>query len=166
MNKKLLLASVLLLICVLSVADFSLSAFAGDYEKPSPTEEPKPTEHKEEPTPTLTCTPTPEPSKEPTPTEKPSITPTPTITVTPTTQPSWTPTPTPTSNPSWTPTPTPTNGPTATPTPHVVTKSKGGKPVYAVKAIKKTPDTGAESFALLSLIPSILGGLYLRRGSK
>lgn len=44
--------------------------------------------------------------------------------------------------------------------------SKGGLPVYPPLAAKTTPATGAESLALIGLIPSAIAGLALRRKSK
>jgi uncharacterized repeat protein (TIGR01451 family) len=44
--------------------------------------------------------------------------------------------------------------------------TKGGLPVYPPTTAKTTPQTGPESLALIGLIPSALGGLYLRRKAK
>ena len=123
--------------------------------------------------------------------DKPKSTPTPTVpvpTATPTNKPTVTPTTKPTVTPTNGATPTPENNPTPTLTPvqsqeqtqeqtvnvynnkvvesEVVTTTAGGQPVYQAKVIAKTPDTGAESLAYLSLIPSSLAGLILRRKVK
>ena len=45
------------------------------------------------------------------------------------------------------------------------TMTKGGLPVYPPAQVKTTPETGAETIALFSLIPSALGGIFLRRNS-
>ncbi len=44
--------------------------------------------------------------------------------------------------------------------------TKGGLPVYPPTKATKTPDTGPESLALFGLIPSAIGGMFLRRKSK
>lgn len=41
--------------------------------------------------------------------------------------------------------------------------TKGGLPVHQPSQTKKTPDTGAEAFALFGLVPAGALGLYLRR---
>lgn len=46
------------------------------------------------------------------------------------------------------------------------TVSKGGLPVMPAPKITQTPATGAESFALIGLIPAAVGGIFLRRKSK
>lgn len=47
-----------------------------------------------------------------------------------------------------------------------VITTKGGNPVMPAPQITSTPSTGAESLALLGLIPAAVGGLFLRRRSK
>lgn len=44
--------------------------------------------------------------------------------------------------------------------------TKGGLPVFPPTEVKKTPNTGAEAFALIGLIPSALAGFALRRKTK
>jgi uncharacterized repeat protein (TIGR01451 family) len=44
--------------------------------------------------------------------------------------------------------------------------TKGGKPVYPTTTATTTPETGPEALALIGLIPSALGGAYLRRKTK
>ncbi len=54
-------------------------------------------------------------------------------------------------------------------TPNVVTNpttTKGGLPVFPPAQVKTTPQTGPEEWSLISLIPTGLGGLILRRKSK
>jgi len=46
------------------------------------------------------------------------------------------------------------------------TVTKGGLPVMPAPKMTQTPSTGAESLALLGLIPAAVGGLFLRRRSK
>ena len=151
MNKRLFIASFLLLICLLGAANFSLNVFASsedtqadailsDYDHTAPT-----------PTPTI-C-----PTETPTPTEVPSPTPT--------TEPTITPTATATPVPQQTQTQTQTTNVynTQIVETKVIETTKGGHAVYAPKPIKRTPDTGAEAIAFLSLIPSGLTGFILRR---
>lgn len=44
--------------------------------------------------------------------------------------------------------------------------TKGGFPVQPAPKMTQTPSTGAESLALIGLIPAAAGGLFLRRRSK
>lgn len=44
--------------------------------------------------------------------------------------------------------------------------TKGGLPVMPAPKMTQTPSTGAESLALIGLIPAAVGGLFLRRRSK
>lgn len=46
------------------------------------------------------------------------------------------------------------------------TTTKGGLKVFPPAKVQKTPDTGPEAVALFGLIPSAVGGLFLRRKSK
>lgn len=46
------------------------------------------------------------------------------------------------------------------------TVTKGGLKVFPPTTVEKTPETGPEAIALFGLIPSALGGLFLRRKSK
>ncbi len=46
------------------------------------------------------------------------------------------------------------------------TTTKGGLPVMPAPKMTQTPSTGAESLALIGLIPAAVGGLFLRRRSK
>lgn len=63
-------------------------------------------------------------------------------------------------------TPTPKKPATkVTPTTNPQT-TKGGKTVFPPTTAKKTPDTGPEALALIGLIPSALGGIFLRRKTK
>lgn len=55
---------------------------------------------------------------------------------------------------------------TATPTPVNPGVTKGGLKVFPPAEVQKTPDTGPEAIALFGLIPSGIGGLFLRRKSK
>jgi uncharacterized repeat protein (TIGR01451 family) len=48
----------------------------------------------------------------------------------------------------------------------VITTTKGGLPVMPAPVITQTPSTGAESLALIGLIPAAVGGLFLRRRSR
>lgn len=48
----------------------------------------------------------------------------------------------------------------------VIVTTKGGNPVMPAPVITQTPSTGAESLALIGLIPAAVGGLFLRRKSK
>ena len=48
----------------------------------------------------------------------------------------------------------------------VITTTKGGLPVMPAPEITETPDTGAGMLTLVGLIPTALGGLYLRRKAK
>lgn len=48
----------------------------------------------------------------------------------------------------------------------VITTTKGGNTVMSAPAITQTPSTGAGSLALIGLIPTALGGLFLKRRSK
>lgn len=151
MNKRLLITSCLLLVCLFGAANFSLHVFADsegtqaeailtDYNHTAPT-----------PTPTI-C-----PTETPTPTEIPSPTPTSVPTVTPTA----TATPVPQQSQSQTQTTNVYN--TQIVETKVIETTKGGHPVYAPKPIKRTPDTGAEAITLFSLIPSSLAGFILRK---
>ena len=44
--------------------------------------------------------------------------------------------------------------------------TKGGKPVFPPTTATTTPETGPEALALIGLIPSALGGAYLRKKTK
>jgi uncharacterized repeat protein (TIGR01451 family) len=68
--------------------------------------------------------------------------------------------PTPGTNPPTTKGGQPVNPGTTTVNPPT---TKGGLPVYPPTTATTTPKTGPESLALIGLIPSALGGLYLRR---
>lgn len=54
--------------------------------------------------------------------------------------------------------------PTATPANPKTTK--GGLPVYPPTKAKTTPETGPEALSLIGLIPTALGGIFLRKKTK